>query len=118
MIRFHITSDEGAMVTDWMEETDRTVPTEKVAALRKEHGPEAAIRIERDHTVSPKPELFRFDIFVREGTILVSDADGIHPRSVDGLKLQSRAFQANERETVRAELTEKFPKAVLTEVKV
>ena len=118
MIRFHVSSDEGQFSTAWMDEPNRLVAVEKVTALRKEHGPAARIQIERDHTVNiNRPERFRFEIFVREGTLLVQDADGIRPRQVDGLKLQSRSFQADEREQVRQELIEKFPRAVLTEVK-
>lgn len=115
MIRFYV-NDEP--VTDWLEEGDRLVAVDQVTRLRREHGPEARIRVERDNTIQPRPSLFRYDIFVPEGVMMVVDDDGTRTHTLNNVTLQSRTFQATERDAVLADLQAKFPKATLTEVKL
>ena len=119
MIRFHVVTDGETITTAWRDETDRLAVVEAVQALRREHGQEAAISTERDHTVDiPKPKRFRYNIFVKEGVLMVKDDDGVQPREIHGVKVQSRAYLESERDEVLAELRQKFPKATFMEVEV
>lgn len=117
-IRFHVKDAEGNALetTDWAEEHSRDVAVSMVTDLRKAHGPEAHITVERDQVIlNPKPKTYRFDIAVKSGTVMVVDGDGLNPRDVSGLTLHSRPFQKFERDKILAELKEKFPKAVIIE---
>lgn len=117
-VRFRVTGSDGILLelTDWAEEHTRDVPVNMVRDLRNLYGPEAAIEVERDRVIlNPKPKMFRFDITVKSGTVMVVDEEGQSPRDVSGLTLHSRPFQGFEREKVLAEVQEKFPKAIVTE---
>lgn len=117
-LRFHVHDANGNLITttEWAEELTRDVAVSMVNDLRKLWGPEAVISIERDRViVNPKPKMFRFEIKVRSGMVEVVDGEGVHVRDVSGMTLQSRPFQAGEREKVLAEMEEKFPKAVIIE---
>ena len=95
----------------------------RVTELRQQH-PSAAISIERRGDVRRRPEAvqrFRYLIYVKSGTMLVNDPNGVNGVSVaqlDKSTLFSRPFTENEREQVRAEIFKLFPNAQLTEVKV
>lgn len=120
MIRFHVSQlGQEPISTDWQDEPvthgPGVIPTAVVemTKLRQQY-PDAAIRIERK-TVIPQPErkLFRFDIEVRDGRMLVMDKDGTRGVEVGGLTLQSRSFQEAEEEKVRAEIMESLPESRL-----
>jgi hypothetical protein len=111
MFRFLI-NDEP--VSEWAEEPARHTASEAMAALRAQH-PDAAIRIERKHIVpQTKPKLFRYDIFVPDGTVTVVDEEGAHERKITNLTVQSRPFQESERLAVLTEVQQAFPHARLT----
>lgn len=115
-VRFHIHKDGLLETTEWAEEHTRDVAVSMVNDLRRLYGPEARISVERDRIISnPKPKMFRFDITVKSGTVMIVDGDGQSPRDVSGMTLHSRPFQEFEREKVLAEVKEKFPKAVIME---
>lgn len=117
-VRFHVHDSNGQLIetTEWAEEHTRDVAVSMVSDLRKAHGPEVLISPERDRIIlNPKPKMFRFDITVKSGTLMVVDGGGQHARDVSGLTLQSRAFQEVEREKVLAEVRRQFPKAIIIE---
>jgi hypothetical protein len=123
MIRFKVQQGDSATLTPWIEEVVKhgagpQTAVVEVGKLRQQY-PDAAISIERA-TVIPKPErqMFRYDIFVRDGFIKVIDEDGEHIVHVANTTVQSRPFQEAEREAVITELKEKFPDAQLTEVRL
>ena len=124
MIRFAITQlGAEPFFTDWVEEPVKhgTGPQTAVVAMTelRQRYPDAAIRIERT-TVIPKPErqLFRYDVFVRDGYQAVIDKGGERAVHIVNTTVHSRPFQEPERESVVAELREKFPDAKLTEVRL
>lgn len=123
MIRFHVQQGEETVTTEWVEESvkhgngPKTAVTE-VEKLRQLY-PDAAISIERA-TVIPKSsrQMFRYDVFVRDGFQKVIDNDGERMVHIVNTTVHSRPFQEAERESVIAQLREKFPDAKLTEVKL
>lgn len=123
-IRFKV-NDE---FTSWEPETVRSptlnqIPTAvvRVTALRQRY-PEAAIIIERRGDKKPeRPQMFRFSIYVRKGSMPVNDPQGANGVSVVDIYKQtlfSRPFTESEREAVAAAIYKQFPEAELTEVKV
>ena len=110
--------------TDWEDEhlTHRQqgglTAAGRVQELRRKY-PDAAISIEREgRTPIPTPELFRFNVHVRSGKVLVIDEDGTHERNLTNAHLQSRPFQASERESVIAGIRAQFPDANISEVRI
>ena len=121
MVRFAVTNAQGQQLelTDWLDEISPAVATSAVMSLRRHHGNDARIAVERQGIPEfGTPPTFRYDIFVKEGKMPVIDEDGTAIRTVLNTTLQSRPFQAAEREKVLAAIREQFPDAVLTEVKV
>lgn len=125
-IRFRVNGE----FTPWEPETVRNralghTPTavQRVTELRKQH-PDAAIAIERRGDVArahERPPMFRFTFYVREGSMLVNDPNGVNGVSIADVKGQtlfSRPFAEAEREMVRAAISQQFPQADLLEVKV
>lgn len=109
--------------TSWESETTQHGHS-AIAAIRanqlRTRYPDAALIIERknnDRTPNPM-ELYRYQIFVRQGSIQVKDDFGEHTRVVKDSTLLSRPFYEYQRETVLAEIKERFPDAILTEVKI
>lgn len=124
MIRFHVEqSGQESTVTEWCDEpvTHGAGPQTAVVEMTKlrQLYPDAAIRIERA-TIIPKTsqQMFRYDVFVRDGFQEVIDSDGRRVVHLVNTTIHSRPFQEAERESVVAELREKFPDAKLTEVKL
>lgn len=125
MIRFKIVQpDQEPIFSEWKDEPfkhgPQNVPTATalIGELRQQY-PDAAISIERT-TVIPIPpwQMFRYDIFVRDGQQTVIDRDGERSVHLINATIQSRPFQEAEREAVIAEIRKKFPDAKLTEVKL
>lgn len=94
----------------------------RVTELRRQY-PAAAISIERRGDVERRPEtpqMFRYTIYVKSGTMLVNDPNGVNGVSVaqlDKSTLFSKPFTESERDSVRAEVLKLFPNAQLTEMK-
>jgi hypothetical protein len=122
-IRFRV----GSQVTPWEPEAVRhrgmgQIPTavRRVSELRTRY-PWEAIAIER-RGVETRPRtnvLHRFQVFVKDGSMLVNDPAGINGVKMTRLEndtLLSRPFQESEREAVRSEIMQMFPKAELVEV--
>lgn len=112
--------------TSWEPERVRSpslgqIPTAvaRITKLRQSY-PTAAIAVERRGDARPeKPQLFRFQIFVRSGSMLVNDRNGVNGVNITDLKnvtLLSRPFAVSERDEVRAAIYKQFPEAELTEV--
>src|SRR6185436_14508157 len=105
-VRFKIEEGESIQYSDWVDESIRhreagmltaAVEIEKLRVLY----PNARISVERDRlTPLPQPKLFRYDIFVRDGSILVVDEEGTHQRKLTNATLQSRPFQESEEPAV------------------
>lgn len=119
-LRFRIEQGGTATHTDWTDETVRHrqagTPTavSEVERLRTLHS-DAAISVERDHVVTPStPRLYRYEIFVPNGTIEVVDKDGKRHVNLTNATLQSRPFQQTEQETVLAEVLITWPNARVT----
>ena len=89
----------------------------RVTELRRLY-PNAAIRIEREGEDRARRILptFRFEVYVREGEITVSDDEGKHTRKLHDATILSRPFYESEREAVLGELKAQFPDAQITEV--
>lgn len=122
-IRFNV----DGLLTPWETESVRyptmgQTPTavRRVNELRAQH-PDAAIAIER-RGVETRPRAqptFRFRIFVKEGSMPLNDplgVGGIRVTSLRNTTLFSRPFQESERDAIRAQVMEMFPKAELSEV--
>lgn len=100
------------------------VPTavRRITELRQQY-PSAAIATERRGDVRRRPELpqrFRYSIYVKSGTMLVNDPNGVNGVSVaqlDKSTLFSKPFTEDERDHVKAEVLKLFPNAQLTEMK-
>jgi hypothetical protein len=113
--------------TDWEPEAVRhramgQTPTaaRRVSELRAQH-PTAAISVER-RGVETRPkssDMRRFQIFVKEGAMLVNDplgVNGVRMTRLENDTLLSRPFEESDRDVVRAEIMKMFPKAELSEV--
>src|SRR5258705_1789272 len=123
-IRFTIRKGSDVQITSWQDEVVRsgTVHTAVAAItkLREEHGPDAAIGIERegDSRIPTPMPLFRYQVFVKDGMMPVTDEDGTAARKLTNATVTSRPFYEHEREKVLSEIRERFPDAQITEVKV
>lgn len=121
MIRFHVKNAEGGLLesTDWEDDRGHQMAVERVEALRKVYGPDALISVERQGAPEIKePSLFRYDIFIDNGAVVVIDEEGTHSRKVKNFAFHSRPYQAAEREQVLAMIRAQYPDARLTEVKL
>lgn len=79
MIRYHVIVNDQTTVTDWEPEEVVVGPLssapKRLTALRREYGPEARIRIERDVTPPREPqEMVRFVLTKKDGTVMFTNA--------------------------------------------
>ena len=78
MIRYHVTKGDSTTITDWEQEEVVVGPLstapKRLMSLRKEHGPEARIKIERD-TIPPREpqEMVRFVLTKKDGTVMFTN---------------------------------------------
>ena len=73
MNRFRLIVDD--QLTQWYEETSRTVIAEKVSQLRAAHGKDARIKVVRDVNIPRAPqEWVKFTITQNDGTVRVTNA--------------------------------------------
>ena len=105
-LRFHISKGNKVTTTNWEPETVKVGPGSTAAArataLRAEHGPEAAIMIERrgdDRTPNP---LNQFRCRIKVGDILY----------------YSRVYGEREREAIMAVIKNDYPKAEISEEQI
>jgi hypothetical protein len=123
-IRFRVNGEPTPWETEYVRNRalgQTPTAVARITELRQCH-PTAAIAIERRGDTRPeKPPLFRFSIYVKEGTMPVNDPEGVGGVSVVSIHKQtlfSRPFTDAERDIVRARVLEQFPDAELTEVRV
>ena len=113
-IRFHAKDAEGGLLesTEWEEDTGHLASATKLNELRAAHGNDARISVERAGLPPfEKPPLFRYDIFLPKGTVLVVDEEGTHSRAVKNFAFHSRPFQEVEKDKVLATVQEQYPDA-------
>ena len=78
MIRYRVTRNDKIMITDWEPEEIVVGPLstapKRLMALRREHGPEARIQIERDITPPREPqEWVRLVLTKKDGTVMFTN---------------------------------------------
>ena len=108
MIRFNITKGETTFQTDWVEEEKRVGPTATAtlmaSQLRREHGPEARIVVERDPVPERQPqEWVQFTLTHKAGS---SEPEGT--RQMTNAVLKSQA------DGLMAELRRDYPETTIT----
>jgi hypothetical protein len=112
--------DELIVQSEWLPENHPTDAPTALAEFSKDHPDGYSYRIEHkgDSKTPNLTPLFRYNIFVRSGSVPVVDDDGMSQRQVQNATLKSRSFYEWEREKVLAEIHKMWPNAELTEEKI